>query len=121
MGARRVSLDLLLLSRGLLQGVLGRSVFVRSGRTAKNVLGGTFAAADSAERSPLLLLPGSDLPAAAGARRLEGDVVHGRQRQSALWNWRGDDRAGGEPLSFEQLYAGVSLAAAFDRRVARSA
>ena len=55
-GAGRISDDVLLLSRGVLQSVLGRSAFMRGGGAAKIVLGREFAAADYAERSSVLPL-----------------------------------------------------------------
>src|SRR5687767_5533829 len=68
--------DLLLLSRRLLQGLLGRSAVVRGWRAAGHqLLGRALVSARHAECPPLLRLCRGDLPPAALLRCLAGVVV----------------------------------------------
>ena len=76
-GSGGFSVHLLLLSRRLLQSVLGRPDQLRRRRTAKGISGRKFLPAHHAEHSPLLPLPGAVVHSRPRARRLEGDVVHG--------------------------------------------
>ena len=59
LGARRVSTHLLLLSRRVLQSVLGRSASVHRGRAAQDLLGRTFVPAHHAKCAPLFSLSGA--------------------------------------------------------------
>ena len=75
MGPGRFSTDLLLLSRRLLQSVLGRPTRMRSGRTTQRISGGELFSADHAEHSSILPLYRFAVHPGARTRRLEGDVV----------------------------------------------
>ena len=56
LGARRISADLLLLSRRVLQSVLGGSAGLHGGRAAEDLSGRTFVSAHHAERASLFSL-----------------------------------------------------------------
>src|SRR5688572_12392957 len=74
-GSRRLSLHVLLLSRRLLQGVLGRSTRLHGGRAAKKLLGRGFVSTDHPERAPLLPLFGDHIHRLAGLRRMARCLV----------------------------------------------
>src|SRR5574338_1165764 len=76
-----VSLHLLLLSRRVLQGVLGRPTVLCGRRAAQVVPRGALVSAHHAEHPPLLPLCRGAVPVRARLRCLEGDVVHGRRRK----------------------------------------
>src|SRR5438874_4208499 len=56
LGAGRISADLLLLSRRVLQSILGGSARVHGGRAAQDISGRTLVPADHAKRAPLFLV-----------------------------------------------------------------
>ena|SRR5688572_10914360 len=62
LGARNVPVDVLLLSRGLLQSVLGGPAVVHCQRAAKVVLGRAILAAPDPKLAPLLFLHWTDFP-----------------------------------------------------------
>ena len=70
LGAGRISRHLLLLSRSLLQSVLGRSAFLHRGRAAQNLSWRTVLSSNRAKHSPLFSLPGAGVPAHSGTRRV---------------------------------------------------
>ncbi len=74
-GSGGLSVDLLLLSRRLLQGFLGRPAFLHCGRAPQELPGGTLLPAHPSERPPLLSLSGSGVSGFPRLRRLEGAVV----------------------------------------------
>src|SRR5262249_37356947 len=74
-GAWPVSRDLLLLSRRLLQSVLGRSSVLHRGGASQELPWRGFVSARSPECPSLFSLPRPGASLHFGARRLEGDVV----------------------------------------------
>ena len=81
---RTLPRHVLLLSRRLLQGLLGRSAVVRGRRAAQHVSRRKLLSADSAERAPLLPVRGAAVPDRPELRRVEGAVVHRRERHGVL-------------------------------------
>ena len=75
LGAGWISAHLLLLSRRILQSVLGRSAGVHRGRTAQKLLGRAFVPADHAECASIFSLSGALLHFDSGVRRLESALV----------------------------------------------
>src|SRR5439155_17681845 len=71
LGAGWISGDLLLLSRRLLQGILGGSAGMHGRRAEKKLLGRAFVPVDHAKRSSLLSLPRALLSAGSSVRCLE--------------------------------------------------
>ena len=100
-GAGRLSSDVLLLSRGLLQGFLGRSAFLHRGRAAEDISRRTIVSFDPAKRSPVFSLSGSGVSRNSGARRvgcvLVRRPVRHRRRHSRLVD---------EPRAAELLHFG---------------
>src|SRR6266478_2010288 len=111
LGTRRISPDVLLLSRRILQGVLGRSASVHSGRTSQKLLGRAVVPADHAERAPLFSLSGAFFSDRAVDRRLERAVV-----SRWIWNWSGHDRARNKRCFARRLHVWLSLAKTSCRR-----
>src|ERR1043165_7543372 len=87
LGAGWIPAYLLLLSRSLLQGVLGRPAGLHRGRTAKKLLGRTVVPAHHAECPPLFSVSGDCFHWHSGLRRLEGLLV-----RPPFWHWPGHDR-----------------------------
>src|SRR5215204_3664677 len=81
MGARRIPIYLLLLSRRVLQGVLGRPAGVRGRRTAERLLGRTKISFDSAKYSSLFSVSRAYFSDLFGARCVERLLVCGRLRR----------------------------------------
>ncbi len=82
LGAGRLPLHLLLLSRRVLQGVLGRSARLRRRRAAQEVPGRALVPADPPEHPPLLPVPRLVFLFILAVRRVEGDVVSGARRRA---------------------------------------
>src|SRR5213595_3286691 len=78
LGAGRVPADLLLLSRRLLQSVLGRPAFLHRERAAQGVSRRGFLSAHHAKHSPILFVCGAALSGFPRPRCLESDVVYRR-------------------------------------------
>src|SRR5262249_20141166 len=76
-GAGRVSRHLLLLSRSLLQSLLGRSPRLRGRRAAPQLLGRAQPAPRAAKCASLLSVSGPAVSDISRQRRLQGAVVHG--------------------------------------------
>src|SRR5437016_3210651 len=115
LGAGRISGDLLLLSRRLLQGVLGGSAGMHSRRAAKKLLGRAFVPVDHAERSSLLSLRRALLSLGSSVRCLESAMVCGR-----IWNRHRHHRVGNQSRPARRLYFWLPLAAAPRRWLFRS-
>src|SRR5712691_4193625 len=80
-GARRISLHLLLLPRRVLQSLLGRSALMRRRRASKILLGREQVPPDLSEHPPVLHVSGAALSRVPRLRRLGGAVVSRRQRE----------------------------------------
>ena len=115
LGARRISRDVLLLSRCVLQSFLGRSASMHSGRAAQKLLGGAFLPAHHAKCASILSLSGAFFSNRAFHRRLESAVVPRR-----IWNWRGHDCARNQRCFARRLHIWVSLATTSGRRISGS-
>ena len=115
LGAGWISGDLLLLSRRLLQGILGGSAGMHGRRAEKKLLGRAFVPVDHAKRSSLLSLPRALLSAGSSVRCLESAVVCGR-----IWNRHRHHRVGNQSRPARRLYCWLSLAPASGRRFFRS-
>src|SRR5437867_967590 len=84
LGAGRLPTDLLLLSRRVLQGVLGGPALLHCERAARTLPRREFISARSSEHSPLLPLFGAAFHLVPDPRRLAGALVPGSRR----WQWR---------------------------------
>ena len=88
----RFSAHLLLLSRRLLQSVLGRSARLRRRRAAQGISRRAFVSAHHAKHSPLFPLPRAAFHPRPRARRLEGAVVHrSGDWHDFIWDRRRND------------------------------
>ncbi len=114
LGARRISRDVLLLSRRLLQSVLGRSASVHCGRATQKLLGREVIPAHHAKCASILSLSGAFFSNRAFQRRLESAVVPRR-----IWNWRWHDCARNQRCFARRLYIWLSLATASGRWISR--
>jgi hypothetical protein len=76
LGAWRIPSHLLLLSRRVLQSLLGRSPVVYCRGSEKTISWRALVPSDPAEHPPLLPLPFANLLSPAGPRRVEGTLVH---------------------------------------------
>src|SRR6185295_9945583 len=76
LGARRLSPDVLLLQRRLLQSLLGGPSGVRGRGAAKTIPRRAFVSADSSKRASILSLPCTGVHRDPLARCVESDVVH---------------------------------------------
>src|SRR5437867_1550641 len=115
LGACGISGDLLLLSRCILQSVLGRSAGVHCGRAAQELLGRTILPVDHAECASIFSLSRGVFSHRTLHRRLEGAVVF-----KWIWNRRRHNCAGNQCCFARRLYVWLSLATAFGRRISRS-
>ena len=116
-----VPLHLLLLSRRVLQGVLGRSAELRRRRAAQELPRRAIVPADPAERPPLLHVRRGAVPLLPRARRVEGALVRGRGGREALRHRRRHARARAQRRAAHLLHARLSLDAPRRRRLPRSA
>src|SRR6202040_1436217 len=113
---------LLLLSRRLLQGFLGRPAGVHGRRAAEALPGRALLPADPAEHPPLLPLPVADPPGHPLARRLGRAVVRRPgDRPRPLRAWRRHAGAGGQRHAAVRLLARLPLAAPPGGRLPRPA
>src|SRR6266480_5037050 len=86
LGARRLSAHLLLLSRRLLQVVLGRSASMHRGRTPKDISRRAFVSPHHAKRTPVFSLSRISFPDHSNDRCLEGALVcRCDQREKFIW------------------------------------
>ncbi len=121
LGSGRIPAHLLLLSRRLLQGVLGRSSGVHRGRATENLLGRAVVSADHAKCASLFPLSGARDHFDPCLRCLESAVVcRSNDRQKLIWNRRRHDRARDQCISIGRLYVRVSFITTFNRRISRS-
>ena len=115
LGASWLSSHLLLLSRRILQSVLGRPAGLHSGRTAQELLGRAVVPAHYAECASIFSLFGTFLSDRARDRCLESGLV-----SKWIWNWRWHNRAGNQCCFARGLHVWLSLVAAFGWRIFRS-
>jgi len=121
LGPRRLSAHLLLLSRCLLQVVLGRSAGMHRGGTSKDLSGRTFLPPDYAKRTPLFSLSRVHLSRHPHDRCLEGTLVcRCYQREKFIWYRHRNDCARHQCCSARWLYLWLSFSAAFGRGISRS-
>src|SRR5205814_8308730 len=116
LGAGRISADLLLLSRRILQGVLGRSALLHRERTAQIVSRREFLSTPLAKHPPILPLSGSDVHRFSGPRCLAGALVScpGRrqcQRRRKVWNGCRNAGAGRQCDSARRIHVRLSFTA----------
>src|SRR5437773_7822953 len=115
LGAGRLSSDLLLLSRCVLQGVLGRPAFLHRDRAAPSLPGREFIPAHHAEHSPLLPLFGAAFYLVPDPRRLASALVsspnHRQCRGRGVWNGCRNAGAGGKCDSAERIHIWLSFTA----------
>ena len=114
-GAGRFPADLLLLSRRLLQSLLGRPARLHRGRAAQNLSRRAFLSAHHAKRAPLFSLSRARLHRHSHDRRVEGDVVCGWIRHRDR-----NHRTGNQRRAARRLYFRLSFLAPLDRRFSRS-
>src|SRR5437762_10577393 len=121
LGPRRLSAHLLLLSRCLLQVVLGRSAGMHRGGTSKDLSGRTFLPPDYAKRTPLFSLSRVHLSRHPHDRCLEGTLVcRCYQREKFIWYRHRYDCARHQCCPARWLYLWLSFPAAFGRGISRS-
>src|SRR5262249_46141935 len=119
--SRSLPADLLLLSRGVLQSVLGRSTVVHGRRAAIELPGREFISAPSAELPSLRAVSLARSPADSVRGRLEGAVVHGSSDGNRLVRCRRrHTRSRHQLRSLERLSARMSFVASRRRRLRRS-
>src|SRR5205807_3405134 len=114
MGAGRLSSDVLLLSRGVLQGFLGRSTFLQRGRTAQDISRRTIVSFDPAKRPPVFSLSGPGVSRNSGAGRVGCVLV-----RRPVWHRGRHSRLVDEPRSVELLHSGMPLLSSSGRRFSR--
>lgn len=112
--AGRFSADLLLLSWGVLQIVLGGPAVLQRERTAQSLSRGTVLPVDHAECAPVFSLFGPDRPGHSGVRRLESILV-----RRWLRHRRGHDHSGGKCVAAGRIFVRLPFVAPFDRRFSR--
>ena len=121
LGARRLSAHLLLLSRRLLQSVLGRSASMHRGRTPKDISRRAFVSSHHAKRTPLFSLSRVHLSRHPHNRCLEGALVcRCDQREKFIWYRHRYDCARHQCCPARWLYLWLSFPAAFGRGISRS-
>ena len=113
LGAGRISAHLLLLSRRLLQSVLGRSAGLHRRRAAQDLPRRAFVPAHHAERAPLFSLSRAAFHCRSRVRCLESDVVHrSGDRKNFVRHRRRHDRAGDQCRAARRLHFWLSFACA---------
>src|SRR6266404_5286965 len=105
---------MLLLSRRLLQSVLGRSASLHSGRATQKLLGRAIVPTHHAKCASIFSLSGAFFSNRAVHRRLEGALVFRWIR-----NWSGRDCARNQRCFARRLHIRVSLATTSGRRISR--
>src|SRR5438445_2610904 len=113
-GTRRISGDVLLLPRRILQGVLGRSPSLHRGRATQNLLGRTVVPAHYPKCASLLSLPSPLFSRRPLYRRLEGAMVCGWIR-----NWSRHNCARNQRRFAWRLHVWLSFATASGRGFSR--
>jgi len=121
MGAGRVPAHLLLLSRGVLQSVLGRSSGMYRWGTAQDLLGRAVVPAHHAEHPPIFSLSGAFDHFDPCLRRLERPLVcRSCDRENFIRYWHRHHRARDQCVLARRLHIWLSLITTFDRRISRS-
>src|SRR5215470_16383285 len=115
LGARRVSANLLLLSRRLLQSVLGGSSFLHGWRASEEISRRALLSFDPAKYPPLFSLCGAGVSDHPGARRLERVLV-----RRSVWRGPRHSRPVDEPRAAQLLHVQLPLASSSGRRFSRS-
>src|SRR5262249_29510862 len=109
-GAGWVQGYLLLLPRGLLQGILGRPACLCRRRASKAIPWRGVLSIDNSEYPPLFLVSRPGFSSHSGPRRLRGDVVSGSRLEPRGFRHRaGHTGARCQRHSSDLLYAGLPL------------
>src|SRR6185369_11128987 len=120
LGARRLSADVLLLPRRLLQSVLGGPSVVRGRRAPQALSRRAFVSADSSKRAPVFSLSRARVHRDPLARCVEGYVVHGHGGAGQFWDRLRDNYSYHQCDSAWRLHLQLSLASSSCRRRMRS-
>ena len=113
-GAGRLSIDVLLLSRRILQGFLGRSAFLHGGRASEEISRRTIVSFDPAKLSPIFSLSGPRVSRDSGAGRVECVLV-----RRPVWHRRRHPGPVDEPHAADLLHAGMPFLSSSGWRFSR--